>query len=71
MFWKEYIMAKKNKSFLRQTAEQRPLFAPVHSVYMTEKDRPRRKLTPRDVDYNDDLEDDMYDTDTDEDEYYD
>lgn len=54
-------MAKKNKSFLRQTAEQRPLFAPVHSVYMTEKDRPRRKLTPRDVDYNDDLEDnDMY-----------
>lgn len=64
-------MAKKNKSFLRQTAEQRPLFAPVHSVYMTEKDRPRRKLTPRDVDYNDDLEDDMYDTDTDEDEYYD
>ena len=64
-------MAKKNKSFLRQTAEQRPLFAPVHSVYMTEKDRPRRKLTPRDVDYSDDLEDDMYDTDTDEDEYYD
>lgn len=55
-------MAKKNKSFLRQTAEQRPLFAPVHSVYMTEKDRPRRKLTPRDVDYNDDSEDDMYDT---------
>ena len=54
-------MAKKNKSFLRQTAKQRPLFAPVHSVYMTEKDRPRRKLTPRDVDYNDDLEDnDMY-----------
>lgn len=54
-------MAKKNKSFLRQTAEQRPLFAPVHSVYMIEKDRPRRKLTPRDVDYNDDLEDnDMY-----------
>lgn len=59
-------MAKKNKSFLRQTAEQRPLFAPVHSVYMTEKDRPRRKLTPRDVDYNDDLEDDMYDIDEDE-----
>lgn len=63
-------MAKKNKSFLRQTAEQRPLFAPVHSVYMTEKDRPRRKLTPRDVDYSDDLEDnDMYSSN--EDEYYD
>lgn len=60
-------MAKKNKSFLRQTAEQRPLFAPVHSVYMTEKDRPRRKLTPRDVDYNDDSEDyDMYSSDGDE-----
>lgn len=56
-------MAKKNKSFLRQTAEQRPLFAPVHSVHMTEKDRPRRKLTPRDVDYEiySDLDDDMYD----------
>lgn len=62
-------MAKKNKSFLKQTAKQRPLFAPVHSVYMTEKDRPRCKLTPRDVDYNDDLEDDMYDIE--EDEYYD
>ena len=63
-------MAKKNKSFLRQTAEQRPLFAPVHSVYMTEKDRPRRKLTPRDVNYNDDLEDnDMYSSNGDE--YYD
>lgn len=60
-------MAKKNKSFLRQTAKQRPLFAPVHSVYMTEKDRPRRKLTPRDVDYNDDLEDnDMYSSNGDE-----
>lgn len=63
-------MAKKNKSFLRQTAEQRPLFAPVHSVYMTEKDRPRHKLTPRDVDYNDDSEDNyMYSSE--EDEYYD
>ena len=62
-------MAKKNKSFLRQTAEQRPLFAPVHSVHMTEKDRPRRKFTPRDVDYNDDLEDnDMYSSNGDE--YY-
>ena len=55
-------MAKKNKSFLRQTAKQHPLFAPVHSVYMTEKDRPRRKLTPRDVDYSIDSEDDIYDT---------
>ena len=64
-------MAKKNKSFLRQTAEQRPLFAPVHSVHMTEKDRPRRKFTPRDMDYSIGSEDDMYDTDTDEDEYYD
>ena len=63
-------MAKKNKSFLRQTAEQRPLFAPVHSVHMTEKDRPRRKFTPRDVDYKDDSEDsDMYSSE--EDEYYD
>lgn len=63
-------MAKKNKSFLRQTVEQRPLFAPVHSVYMTEKDRPRRKFTPRDVDYNDDSEDsDIYCFE--EDEYYD
>lgn len=63
-------MAKKNKSFLRQTAEQRPLFAPVHSVHMTEKDRPRHKLTPRDVDYSTDSEDsDMYDSDGDE--YYD
>lgn len=62
-------MAKKNKSFLRQTAEQRPLFAPVHSVYMTEKDRPRRKLTPRDVDYSVDLEDNIYSSE--EDEYYD
>ena len=60
-------MAKKNKSFLRQTAKQRPLFAPVHSVYMTEKDRPRRKLTPRDVDYTDDSEDnDMYSSEEDE-----
>lgn len=62
-------MAKKNKSFLRQTAKQRPLFAPVHSVHMTEKDRPRHKLTPRDVDYNDDLEDNIYSSE--EDEYYD
>lgn len=65
-------MAKKNKSFLRQTAEQRPLFAPVHSVYITEKDRPRRKLTPRDVGcevYSDsDPEDDIYNSE--EDEYY-
>lgn len=64
-------MAKKNKSFLRQTAEQRPLFAPVHSVYMTEKDRPRRKLTPRDVDFDgySDSENDIYNSE--EDEYYD
>ena len=62
-------MAKKNKSFLRQTAKQRPLFAPVHSVYMTEKDRPRRKFTPRDVDYSADSEDDIYNSE--EDEYYD
>ena len=62
-------MAKKNKSFLRQTAEQRPLFAPVHSVHITEKDRPRRKFTSRDVDYNDDSEDDIYNSE--EDEYYD
>lgn len=69
-FKRSILMAKKNKSFLRQTAEQRPLFAPVHSVHMTEKDRPRRKLTPRDVDYNDDSEDyDMYNSE--EDEYYD
>lgn len=62
-------MAKKNKSFLRQTAEQRPLFTPVHSVHMTEKDRPRRKFTSRDVDYNVDSEDnDMYSSE--EDEYY-
>lgn len=64
-------MAKENKSFLRQTAEQRPLFAPVHSVHMTEKDRPRRKLTPRDVDFDDysDSENDIYNSE--EDEYYD
>lgn len=63
-------MAKKNKSFLRQTAEQRPLFAPVHSIHMTEKDRPRHKLTPRDVDYSVDSEDnDMYSSE--EDDYYD
>ena len=62
-------MAKKNKSFLRQTAEQRPLFAPVHSVHMTEKDRPRRKFTPRDVDYNDSEDSDIYCFE--EDEYYD
>ena len=63
-------MAKKNKSFLRQTAEQRPLFAPVHSVHMTEKDRPRRKFTPRDVDYSADSEDsDIYSSE--EDKYYD
>lgn len=65
-------MAKKNKSFLRQTAEQRPLFAPVHSVYITEKDRPRRKLTPRDVGCevcsDSDPEDDIYNSE--EDEYY-
>ena len=65
-------MTKKNKSFLRQTAEQRPLFAPVHSVHMAEKDRPRRKLTPRDADYSADSEDDMYDMyDIEEYEYYD
>ena len=64
-------MAKKNKSFLRQTAEQRPLFASVHSVHMTEKDRPRHKLTPRDVDFDDysDSENDIYNSE--EDEYYD
>lgn len=62
-------MAKKNKSFLRQTAKQRPLFAPVHSVHMTEKDRPRHKLTPRDVDYSVDSEDNIYSSE--EDEYYD
>lgn len=64
-------MAKKNKSFLKQTAEQRPLFAPFHSVHMTEKDRPRSKFTPRDVDCEvySDLDDDMYDNEGDE--YYD
>lgn len=63
-------MAKKNKSFLRQTAEQRPLFASVHSVYMTEKDRPRRNFTSRDVGYEvySDLDNYIYDTEGDE--YY-